>query len=232
MFRKRLNPDADTNNTLRLLAEDSGCCGGNYTACKYRVQVDPFVNVASITISEGGVEQTISLGGTITDYTLIPAAVRTALKSVGYVLDDEPGSVPKDCTVALDGTEVTIDIWGEAKVISLNQADATELTATELCTEQANCLYTVEVPVGAIAFTVDGGAAEDLGSPTTYTTGQADTVKTDIEGSTGLATAETVTVTEDTVAGTFTISFRFKKAIVAFEGVTATRTLCRQDYTA
>lgn len=230
MFRKRLNPDADANNTLVLQAENSGCCGGDYATCKYSVIVDPFVNFASITFLDKGVEKTVSFGETITDYTLLPAAIRTALKSAGFLLDNTPGSAPKDVTVSLDGTELTVEIWGEAEVTSLNLANATEEAAVKHCNPYADCLYTVEVPVGAIAVAVDGGAEEDLGSPTTYTTGQAATVKTDIEGSTALAAATLVTVTEDTVADTFLISFRFEKAEVAFNGELAARTGCRQNF--
>lgn len=232
MFRKRLNPDAENTNTLKLLAEDSGCCGGDYQACKYRVQVDPFVNFASITISDKGVESTISFGATITDRTLLPAAIRTALKSAGYVLDNDPGTTPKDVVVTLDGTELTVDIWGEAKILSLNLANATEEAATELCSPEVRCTYTASVAVGAIAVAVDGGAEEDLGSPTTYTTGQAATVKTDLLASTALGDAENVTVTEDTVADEFLITFTFKKAEVAFNGTLAARSGCTQDFKA
>lgn len=232
MFRKRLVPGADADNTLVLLAEDSGCCGGDYTECKYRVQVDPFVNFASITIEDKGVETTISLGGTITDYTLLPAAIRAALKSAGYVVDDTPGSTPKDVTVSLDGTELTVDIWGEAKVLSLNLANATEEAATALCAKQVQCSYEVTVPYGAINVSVDGAAEEGLGTPTTYVAGDAADIKTDIEASTALGDATGVTVTEDTVNDTYTITFGFKKADIAFDGVYATRTNCHQDFVA
>lgn len=230
MFRKRLVPGADANNTLVLLAENSGCCGGDYATCKYSVVVDPLVNFASITILDKGVESTLSLGATITDYTLLPAAIRAALKGAGFVSDNTPGSTPKDVTVALDGTEVTVEIWGEAEVLSLNLANATDVAATKQCTAVANCLYTVEVPYGAISVSVDGAAAEDLGAPTTYGAGDAAQIKTDIEASAALAAATEVTVTEDAVGDTFLITFRFERAEIDFDGTLAARSACRQDY--
>ena len=232
MFKKRLMPLADANNTLVLLAEDSGCCGGDYTTCKYRVVIDPLVDFDRIIVSDKGVEETISLGATITDYTLLPAAIRTAIKSAGYITDNTPGVVPKDVVVSLDGTELTVDIWGECVVVALKASGGTETAAPVLCTSGVNCLYTFTLGYVITGIAVDGGASESLNAGAAYVTTDAATIKADLEGSTYLADATQVTVTEDTVAETFAISFYFPKAEVGFNDVLATRSGCTQDFVA
>ena len=230
MFRKRLNKDGDANNTLKIAQSDSGCCADALTTCKYRVVVDPFVDLVSITVEIDGANTVVPFAAQVDDLADLPAAITAALESVGYFTDDEPKNAPKNVVITTDGTERTIDIWGEAIIIALTSSAPVVDSASQMCESYVRCMYTVEVPVGVVSITVDGGTAEDLNDGDPYTTGQGATLKTDIEGSTYLENAEQVTVTEDTEADTFTITFYFERAEVEFNTTMATRSNCRPDF--
>jgi hypothetical protein len=230
MFRKRLVPDASDLNTLVVYASDSGCCPDTLTKCKYRVVVDPYTNFASITVLIDGEEVTIDFPASVTDKTLLPAAIRTALETVGFVSDDSPKGAPKDVVVATDGTEVTIDIWGEAVILSLTTAADVAHEATEMCEKYVRCLHSVTIPFAATSIIVDGGAPESLNGGDPYATGEAATVKADIEASTYLELAESVTVTENVADEEFDITFYFSNAAVSIGGVATTKTNCKQDF--
>lgn len=225
MFRKRLVPGAGLRNTVKLLAQDSGCCDAGYTECKYRVEYTDLTTLTAITISDGG-ENTAwecDCSGAADAAACIPI-IRATLKSAGFISDDTPGSVPKDVTLftADDGTTY-VEFWGEAVIVSL-AVDAGTALATALCASYVDCLYEAVVAVGAIAWTVDGVAA-DSG---TYATGAGATLAADILASVDEAYDVTVTEADDE----YTISFRAKKATVAFNTVAATRSDCKQNYEA
>jgi len=230
MFRERLVEGADSGNTLQIIRSESGCCGDALTTCKYVVTVDPWVDFASITITKDGADVTIPFGATITDETELPAAIRTALASVGFISDDTPATGTKDVTVSLVATELTVEIWGEAVVVALTSSAAVAAAATANCVPYVDCLYTVSVAVGALTVSVDGGAPETLAN-SPYSTGQAASVATDIAASTYLAAATGITVTEDTDLDVFVITFRFERAEIAFNDTTAARTACVQNFT-
>lgn len=232
MFRKRLNINASDTNTLQLMQTESGCCGEALPICKYRVVVDPFVDLASITVEIDSEEVNIPFPAPVDDLADLPAAIATALESVGYIMDDEPKRDPKNVVIATDGTERTIDIWGEAVIINLISSAPVTDTATTLCAKSIRCAYSVVVPLGVIDLVVDGGASEELNSGDPYATGSAATLKADIEGSTYLENAEQVTVTENVADEEFTITFYFAKAEVKIGGVMATRSGCKADFVA
>jgi hypothetical protein len=225
MFRKLLNPDANANNTLKLLKEDSGCCGGDYTTCKYRVEFSDLTTLTAITIEEGGANVVVACdtSDAADDAACLPI-IRAALHGAGYLSDDTPGSVPKDVTLfTADNGDTFVEFWGEAKIVSL-AVDAGTATDVQMCTSYVDCLYEITTPVGAIAWTVDGDAA-DSG---TYNTGAAATLKADILAS--VPNAYGATVTE--VSTNYVISFRAARAEIAFDTVLATRSDCKQNFKA
>lgn len=229
MFRKKLVPDAHAANTLQLLAGDSGCCGQDaYQLCKYTVTVDPFVSFSAIVVEEDGVQTTISLGSTVAVLADVPDAIRAAMKANAFLLDDNPKGEPKDVVIVENGTEVTIDIWSDVEVIQLTEGASTARAATQKCTPEPNCLFSGNFAGDALTASVDGAAAESLGSHA-YP-GEEAAIQAALEGSTQLSGVTEVTVTDNTTLGVYTITFRFKKSEVALAGVTFAREDCKQDY--
>lgn len=225
MFRKLLNPDANANNTLKLLKEDSGCCGGDYTTCKYRVEFTDLTTLTSITIEEDGANVVVACdtSDAATAAECLPI-IRAALHGAGYLSDETPGSTPKDVTLyTADNGDTFVEFWGEAKIVSL-AVDAGTATDVQMCTSYVDCLYEITTAVGAIAWTVDGEAA-DSG---TYNTGAAATLKADILAS--VPNAYGATVTE--VGTDYVISFRAAKAEIAFDDEIAARSDCKQNFKA
>lgn len=229
MFRKKLVSGANAGNTMQIMKAESGCCGDAADVCKYRIVVDPFVDLASITIEENGVEVNIPFAATVTDLADLPAAIATALATYDYISDGQPTVHPVDVEIVTDGTERTIDIWSEAVIVNLISSAPVTDVATALCAPYVRCFFSVVVPYGAIAVSVDGGADEALAN-SPYAAGAAAAIKTDILASTALGAAEQVTVTENTVDDEYTITFYFTKAEIEIGGVMATRTRCRPDY--
>lgn len=230
MFKRRLVEGADNLNTFQLMKSEAGCCGDAETVCKYRIIIDPFVSMASITIEKAGENVVIPFPAAVTDIADVPAAIAAALLTEGYITDDEPKGGTKDVEITTDGTERTVDIWGEAIIVAVTSSASVVDTATPLCVKEVQCQYTVEVPLGIIAISVDGSADEATNAGGAYLTGEAALLKSEIEGSTLLADAQTVTVTENEADETFTVTFRFKRAEVELGGVMATRSNCTQDF--
>jgi uncharacterized protein YuzE len=226
MFRKRLVPDAHDLNTVQLFATDSGCCGEDYQKCKYTIAIDTFVDVASITITENGVAKTIAFPATVTTSGGIADAIRAALETEGYILDDDA----REVDVTVNGNAVAIDIWGEAVVTKVTEADDTDHSATKKCTKQVRCTYATVVAGGAMTVSVDGGSAESLG--TIAYPSNAASVKSAIEGATALSGVSDVVVTENATLSKYEVSFKFKKAEVNFTGSIMDRSACTQDFVA
>jgi hypothetical protein len=226
MFRKRLVEGASSTNTLQIMTSESGCCGDAQTICKYRIVIDPWVSMASITITKDGEDVIVPLTPAVTDIDLLADGIRAALATEGYILDEDV----LDVVITTDGTERTVDIWGEAIIVAVTSSASVVDTATPLCLKQVQCEYTVEVPLGIIAISVDGSADEATNAGGAYETGEAALLKSEIEGSTLLADAQSVTVTENETDETFTVTFRFQRAEVELGGVMATRSNCTQDF--
>lgn len=225
MFRKLLNPDANANNTLKLLKEHSGCCDGDYNACKYRVAYTDLTTLTAIVIQEGGENVTVACNTSeAADAAACLPIIRAALHGAGYLSDDTPGATPKDLVLFTDDAGDTfIDFWGEAKIVSL-AVDAGTATATELCTSYVDCQYQTTVDVGAVSFAYDDAVA----GGGTYNTGGAATLKAAILAY--FPNAYSATVTE--AASKYSISFRAAKHEVSFNGSVISRTDCKQNFKA
>lgn len=226
MFRKRLVEGASSTNTLQIMTSESGCCGDAQTICKYRIIIDPWVSMASITITKDGEDVVVPLTPAVTDITLLADGIRAALATEGYILDEDV----LDVVITTDGTERTLDIYGEAVIVEVTSNASVVDTATAMCESYVDCLYTATVPVGVLTISVDGAEAEELNGGDAYGTGEAATLVTDIEGSTQLGDATAVAVTEDTDLETFTITLRYPRAEIAFGDTVATRSDCHKEW--
>lgn len=200
MLKLRLNPDQNAGNTLSINAKNA-CCDGVNNVCQYAIAYTKTNTISAITIQENGVNKTLSFTA-VTGAANVKAALETALEGAGY-FEDGNGTVGIVCA---DGaSNITIDITGEIKVVSVTQSGGTT-TATEKCTVTGACSYeyTTYPGVSGSAFVVNGVSAT-LGD-LTFATASAANVKSALEGAANWPSGAVATVVKNATTSKFEIT--------------------------
>jgi len=152
MFRKLYNPDAHADNTLQILDSDSGCCGSDATACAYTADdVDVSTVNGIIYIDDAGAEQTIAFAAAATSLPDLRRKLATALKTIGYVEDDE-----RSVQAQANGSNYDLQVVSELELHAFTTT-AADVDFTKKCTMVPICSYKVLYAGGSsIDLTVDG----------------------------------------------------------------------------
>lgn len=180
MYREKLNTGASDSNTLVHLSTESGCCpGSDNVICQYSATVSSFSNLTGIVVTYGGSDITVNFSGTISDHTLLAAEINTAIKSLGFINDDDP----LDVQVTEDSGDVTINVWGEAVVKEYAGAGGPH-SASALCNTQVILDYTTTYSGGTNPNLVEDGVSTELTGTFANSAAGATGLQTAIEGAT------------------------------------------------
>ena len=236
MFRKILNPGQNAKNTVKLYANESGCCSdGQLPQCMYDVTIPTANAVNSITFKDAtGANKTVTFSPAVTGATNVKAAIKAAILAEGFENDSD---VVQGITSETSGANTIYHITGELVIVSMVHNTSTSVNATAKCTRVANCQFAYADWNATTDTLTINGVAEALGTVTPGTTSAA-AVKTAIETALGNQNVDytLVTVTTTGSGGStlyqITITGIVSTTVLSLEGIEFTRSACSADYVA
>lgn len=205
MYLYLLNEELSKDNALSLVQRGAGCCNADPKVCNYKLN---FGSNALNTISALTIKKK---NGTTTTIPVISSPRATN----GEVLEAVDAAIRSNSMIDTEdysGIKIvgsTLELVSEAEIISF-VADGNTINAVAECSKTAICTIS-----GAVAVDTDFGKlgttstnVVQVGTPSGYATGQAATLKTDIETVlTGLSVNYTsVVVTENTALSSYSYS--------------------------
>ena len=215
------------NNLVKLYEGNTGCCPDLDAECQYDVII-PTANAVNNIIfkrTAAGDSVTKTFSPAVTGAANVKAAILAALAVEGYEND---GVLPDGVTSYTDGSNTIYQITGRLVVVSMLHNTSTTVTATQKCTEEGRCTYTVEYAGGNGDAFVVNGTSNTLGDLTFASTSaaQMDTALASL-----VPAGSVVTVVKGGSAFTITI-YAEQNNLFTLDAVAFTVTDCGPGYVA
>ena len=217
----------NANNLVKLYEGDTGCCPDLAAECQYDVVI-PTANAVNNIIfkrTAAGDSVTKTFSPAVTGAANVKAAILAALTAEGY---EEADSNPVGIKSYTDGANTVYEITGGLIVVSMLHNTSTTVTATQKCTEEGRCTYTVEYAGGNADVFIANGTSTTLGDLTFASTSaaQMDTALASL-----VPAGSVVTVVKGGSAFTITI-YAEQNNLFTLDAVAFTVTDCGPGYVA